>query len=66
MAMLCPMRPPAKKASYRYECYREGWNLLNKSRAELAQFTSPPSPPSHHRKAATRRVTRTSQCNVTR
>jgi len=37
MAMLCPVVPPAKKASYRYECYRENWNLLKKSRKELLQ-----------------------------
>jgi hypothetical protein len=35
MAMLCPVIPPAKKACYRYECYREGWNLLTRSRSEL-------------------------------
>jgi hypothetical protein len=37
MAMLSPVTPPAKKASYRYECYREAWGLLTKSRTELAQ-----------------------------
>jgi hypothetical protein len=37
MAMLCPVVPPTKKASYRYECYRESWNLLTKSRCELLQ-----------------------------
>lgn len=36
MTMLSPVTPPAKKASYRYECYREAWNLLTKSRSELA------------------------------
>jgi hypothetical protein len=35
MAMLSPVTPPAKKASYRYECYREAWNLLTKSRSDL-------------------------------
>ncbi|MGD1081058.1 MAG: group I intron-associated PD-(D/E)XK endonuclease [Candidatus Sulfotelmatobacter sp.] len=39
MATLCPMRPPAKKASYRYECYREAWNLLTRGRTELAQVS---------------------------
>ena len=38
MAMLCPVVPPAKKASYRYECYREAWKLLKKSRSELTKF----------------------------
>ena len=38
MAMLCPVVPPAKRASYRYECYREAWNLLTKSRMELAHY----------------------------
>ncbi|HEY3975586.1 MAG TPA: group I intron-associated PD-(D/E)XK endonuclease [Candidatus Sulfotelmatobacter sp.] len=38
MAMLCPIVPPAKKACYRYECYREAWNLLKKSRSELAKY----------------------------
>jgi hypothetical protein len=37
MAMLCPAVPPRKKACYRYECYREAWNLLTRSRAELAR-----------------------------
>jgi hypothetical protein len=37
MAMLCPVVPPKKKASYRYECYRDAWSLLTRSRAELAQ-----------------------------
>jgi hypothetical protein len=37
MAMLCPLSPPAKKACYRYECYREAWGLLTKSRTELAK-----------------------------
>jgi len=36
MAALSPVVTPAKKASYRYECYREAWNLLTKSRTELA------------------------------
>ena len=50
IAMLCPLFPPAKKASYRYECYRETWSLLTKSRAELAQYTVPvSSAPSHHK-----------------
>ena len=35
MAMLCPTRPPAKKASYCYECYRDDWNLLTKTRTDL-------------------------------
>jgi PD-(D/E)XK endonuclease len=33
--MLSPVVPPTKKKSYRYECYREAWNLLTKSRSEL-------------------------------
>ena len=43
---LCPLAPPKKKASYRYECYREAWNLLTKSRVELAQWRlgGPPQP----------------------
>ena len=35
--MLCPIGTPVKKASYCYECYREAWKLLTKSRSELAQ-----------------------------
>jgi len=35
--MLCPVGPPVKKASYRYERYRERWNLLTKSRSKLLQ-----------------------------
>jgi hypothetical protein len=38
MAMLCPVVTPAKKASYRYECYREAWPLLKKSRLELLKY----------------------------
>ena len=37
MAMLSPVVPPTKKASYRYECYREAWNLLTRSRSELVR-----------------------------
>lgn len=37
MAALCPLVPPAKKASYCYEGYRENWNMLSKSRSELLQ-----------------------------
>ena len=35
MAMLCPLFPPKKKACYRYEGYRENWDLLTKARSEL-------------------------------
>ena len=52
MAMLCPVIAPKKKASYRYESYREAWPLLTRSRAELGQYKSPPPPKSHHRKPA--------------
>jgi PD-(D/E)XK endonuclease len=38
MAMLCPVAVPAKKASYRYEAYRDAWNLLMKSRTELLDY----------------------------
>lgn|GEM_PF-4208440 len=37
MTMLCPVRPPAKKASYRYEPFREAWNFLKKSRNDLLE-----------------------------
>jgi hypothetical protein len=37
-AMLCPIGTPVKKASYRYECCREAWNLLTKSRPELGKY----------------------------
>ncbi len=60
MAMLCPVIAPRKKASYRYESYREAWPLLTKSRTELGQYKSPPPPKSHHRKPAPRRVRRSS------
>jgi PD-(D/E)XK endonuclease len=50
MAMLCPIVRPRKKACYRYECYRETWTLLTRSRIELAQCTVPvSSAPSHHK-----------------
>jgi hypothetical protein len=38
MAMLCPQRPPAKKASYCYEIYRDGWDLLTKTRSDLVAY----------------------------
>lgn len=40
MAMLCPLVPPAKKASYCYEGYRENWSMLTRSRSELLQCAS--------------------------
>src|SRR5579871_3416254 len=61
MAMLCPLVPPVKKASYRYEIYREAWHLLTKSRIELAQSKVPPTPPSHHRKPTSRKVRKPSR-----
>ncbi len=48
--MLCPVVPPAKKACYCYERYREAWNLLKKSRTELLQFRRDPPPPSHKKR----------------
>ena len=36
--MICPIAPPKKKASYRYECYREAWDLLTKTRGDLASL----------------------------
>ena len=42
MAMLSPVVPPAKKASYVYEGYREAWNLLKKSRTELVEWRAEP------------------------
>lgn len=42
MAMLSPVVPPKKKASYRYEGYREAWDLLTKSRGELTKHTLAP------------------------
>lgn len=38
-AMLSPVVPPAKKKSYCYECYKDAWNLLTKSRSELGQYS---------------------------
>jgi len=43
-AMLCPLVPPAKKASYRYESYREAWHLLTRSRLELRKCGSGAGP----------------------
>lgn len=34
---LCPILPPVKKKSYCYEGYKDAWNLLTKSRRELAR-----------------------------
>ena len=57
MAMLCPITPPAKKACYCYEPYRENWTLLSKSRNELLQcaqdytsFLAANRPKSHHKR----------------
>jgi hypothetical protein len=36
--MLSPVVPPTKKKSYCYECYREDWGMLTKSRRGLAQY----------------------------
>ncbi len=36
--MICPIAPPKKKASYRYEGFREAWELLTKTRIDLASF----------------------------
>ena len=44
MAMLSPVVTPAKKACYRYECFRENWNLLTRSRSELLQWGSDERP----------------------
>ncbi len=38
MAMLSPVVPPVKKVCYRYECYREAWGLLTRSRLELGKY----------------------------
>jgi hypothetical protein len=35
---LSPGVPPVKKAVYCYECYREAWGMLRKSRRELAEY----------------------------
>ena len=40
MAALCPVVPPAKKASYCYERFRENWDLLKKSRDELLEYAN--------------------------
>src|SRR5579864_9678891 len=42
MAALCPVVPPAKKASYRYERFRDSWKMLTKSRTELLQCATDP------------------------
>jgi len=36
--MLSPVVPPMKKKCYCYECYRESWGLLTKSRQELLHY----------------------------
>jgi hypothetical protein len=35
---LSPVVPPTKKKSYCYECYREEWGILTRSRCELARL----------------------------
>jgi hypothetical protein len=41
MAMLFPVEIPKKKACYRYECYREAWDLLTRDRRELCASKLP-------------------------
>jgi hypothetical protein len=36
--MLYPVVLPVRKNSFRYECYREAWRMLTKSRSELARY----------------------------
>ena len=36
--MLSPVVPPVKRKSYCYECYREAWGMLRKSRQDLAKY----------------------------
>jgi len=36
--MLSPVAPPVKKKSYRYECYRDAWTLLTKTRSDLVAY----------------------------
>ena len=36
--MLYPVVLPIRKNSFRYECYREAWGMLTKSRNELARY----------------------------
>ncbi len=36
--MLCPIDLPMRKNTFRYECYREAWWLLTKSRRGLARY----------------------------
>jgi hypothetical protein len=36
--MLCPLAQPVRRNSYCYECYRDRWQLLTKSRYELAKY----------------------------
>jgi hypothetical protein len=35
---LSPVVPPVKKTIYCYECYREAWGMLRKSRRELLRY----------------------------
>ena len=37
-AALFPLVPPRKRSCYRYECYREAWKMLTKSREELLRY----------------------------
>jgi hypothetical protein len=38
--MLSPVETPVKKACYCFECYRDAWDLLKKSRRGLARYGS--------------------------
>jgi len=44
IATLCPLTPPAKKASYCYEGYRENWIMLTRSRRELLECATAENP----------------------
>jgi hypothetical protein len=37
--VLSPVGAPTKKKSYCYECYREAWQVLTRSRRELAKYS---------------------------
>ena len=38
VVMLSPVVPPVKKKSYCYECYREAWSLLTRSRSDVMRL----------------------------
>ncbi|HEV7220715.1 MAG TPA: group I intron-associated PD-(D/E)XK endonuclease [Terriglobales bacterium] len=45
--MMCPMQP-LKKNYYKYECYREAWDLMREDQGAAARIEASSKPPRQH------------------